>query len=177
MAQPFIGEIRMMGFDFNPRDWALCDGQIFPIQKNPALFSLLGNTFGGDGINTFALPDLRGRSPLGIGTFGSSHYSQADQCGVELVKLLEANLPCHSHQMLATNYDGDSNKAINNSSILAKSDYTGLLYSKDPSSLVNLAVDSVSMEGGNQFHYNMQPTQVINFCIALEGLYPSRPYI
>jgi microcystin-dependent protein len=172
MSEPFLAEIRQFGFNFPPRGWAQCDGQILPINQNQALFSLLGTTYGGDGRTTFALPDLRGRSPLHEG----SGFNLGSNGGAENVVLTVAEMPTHSHAaenaaLRAAPGDADTTNPAGNS--LAKAN----IYSGDPPSVDTNAAsvgDTTGNAGGGQGHNNMAPFLAINFCIALTGLFPSR---
>lgn len=166
MSEPFLGEIRMMGFNFPPRGWAQCDGAILPIAQNQSLYSLLGTTFGGDGRTSFALPDMRSRVPLGPG----NGYSQGQRAGVEAVTLTSNQLAGHSHTLEATSADA-SPGAATGTSVYGKAGFPGYGAAQN---LTATSPASVSNAGNNGAHTNMQPIQVINFCIALKGLFPSR---
>jgi len=164
MAEPFLSEIRIMSFVFAPRGWALCNGQLLPINQNQALFSLLGTTFGGDGQVNFALPDLRGRTPIHVGgghTLGQRGGEQAHTLSI-------AELPTHTHALVATTADGSTPVPTNN--LLA--DSPSQLYAA-PANLVALQPASVTSTGGSQAHLNMQPFLTLSFCIALQGIFPS----
>lgn len=169
MTQPFISEIRMFSFDFPPRGWATCAGQILPIQQNQALFSLLGTTFGGNGVQTFALPDMRSRVPLHPGQLsGGSNYVLGEQAGTESVTLLQTQLPQHNHFMQAAGAatTGDPTGAIPATPTANKA-YRG------GAPNVQLAT-STNPSGGTQPHPNIQPYLTVNFAIALQGIFPSR---
>lgn len=165
MSEPFLAEIRIFGFTFAPRGWALCDGQILPINQYQSLYSLLGTTYGGDGRTTFGLPDLRGRVPLHEG----SGYSLGMRSGAENVALSAAQIPGHTHQLNAT---GDA--ATTDSPAEAVFAQTLDDRYAPAADLVNTASSAVLNAGGSQAHTNMQPSLVLNFCIALQGLFPSR---
>lgn len=165
MADPFIGEIRLMSFNFAPREWAQCNGQLLQIGQNQALFSLLGTTFGGNGQTTFALPDLRGRVPIHA---GASH-TLGERAGEQAHTLSVAELPQHQHAAQATSATGDTPVAPTN--LLA--DSPSQLYAA-PGAMTPLQPTSVSTVGGSQAHLNMQPFLTLNFCIALNGIFPSR---
>jgi microcystin-dependent protein len=165
MAEPFLGEIRLMSFAFAPRDWALCNGQLLPINQNQALFSLLGTTFGGDGRTTFGLPDLRGRVPIHVG----SGHSLGERGGEQAHTLSIAELPTHSHVVTATTATGDTPVAPGN--LLA--DSPSQLYGP-PNQLTGLHPTAVANVGGSQAHLNMQPFLTVSFCIALIGIFPSQ---
>lgn len=165
---PFIGEIRPIPFNFAPRGWALCQGQILSISQNTALFSLLGTTFGGNGQTTFALPDLQGRTPLGVGTGGGSDYALGEVAGVETVQLQTATMPQHHHTTLTCGGNASSTSPVNElPAIAANNVYTS------PSN-GNFAADAISMTGQGGAHPNIQPYTAINYIIALEGIFPQR---
>ena len=166
MAEPFIGEIRIFSFSQAPTGdgWAQCNGQLLPINQNQALFSLLGTTFGGDGRVNFGLPDLRGRTPIHVG----SGHTLGERGGEQAHTLSIAELPTHAHVAQATSATGDTPVAPGN--LLA--DSPSQLYAA-PGELTSLHPTSVTNVGGSQAHLNMQPFLVINFCIALTGIFPS----
>lgn len=164
MAEPFLSEIRIMSFDFAPKGWALCNGGLLPINQNQALFSLLGTTFGGDGRVNFALPDLRGRTPIHVG----SGHTLGERGGEQAHTLSISELPQHTHVLNGTSNQGTTNVATNN--LYAKT--LGLTYST-PTQLVAMNAACVSNVGGSQAHLNMQPFLTLNFCIALQGIFPS----
>ena len=163
MAEPFLSEIRIMSFVFAPRGWALCNGQLLPINQNQALFSLLGTTFGGDGRVNFALPDLRGRVPIHVG----SGHTLGERGGEQAHTLSIAELPTHTHVLQAQSGNATTNSP--SGALLANS--TAVYHS--PSSLVALSPSSVTNTGGSQAHLNMQPFLTLSFCIALQGIFPS----
>jgi microcystin-dependent protein len=165
MAEPFLSEIRIMSFVFPPKGWALCNGQLLPINQNQALFALLGTTFGGDGRVNFALPDLRGRTPIHV---GGSH-TLGERGGEQAHTLSIAELPTHTHVL-----KGTSNNAVNtpsNTTVLGKSNPQSV--HGGPTSLVAMAPNSIANVGGSQAHLNMQPFLTLSFCIALQGIFPS----
>lgn len=164
MSEPFLSEIRMMSFGFAPRGWALCNGQLLPINQNQALFSLLGTTYGGDGRVNFALPDLRGRVPIHTG----SGHTLGERGGEQAHTLNIAELPTHTHILNGTTNTG--NIPVPTGNILA--DSPSQLYAA-PGNLTSLSPGSVVNTGGSQAHLNMQPFLTINFCIALQGIFPS----
>lgn len=164
MAEPFLAEIRLMSFVFAPKGWALCNGQLLPINQNQALFSLLGTTFGGDGRVNFALPDLRARVPIHVG----SGHTLGERGGEQAHTLSVAELPTHTHAMQATTATGDTPIAPGN--LLA--DSPSQLYAA-PGPLTPLDPTSVTNTGGSQAHLNMQPFLTLSFCIALQGIFPS----
>ena len=172
MSEPYLGEIRLLGFNFAPVGWALCDGQLLSISQNDALFSLLGTTFGGDGINTFAVPDLRGR--LAVHPDNSS-IRQGQMAGTESVTLTVNQIPSHSHTLLANSNASTQVSGQNN--LLAKSvnPSRGSRSSYGPAqTLTAMNPGAIGNTGGSQPHDNMQPYQVVNFSIALFGIYPSQ---
>lgn len=173
MSQPFIGEIRMFAGTFAPQGWDLCHGQLLLVSQNEALFSLLGTTYGGDGRTTFGLPDLRSRVPIHYGSGpGLTHRNLGAKVGTETATVSEAELPSHTHQIRASSNLGTTATPTGNT--LATSTTISAYISNDPPS-VDLDGDSISDHvGGGQAHHNIQPYLVINFIIALIGLYPSQ---
>ena len=164
MAEPFLSEIRIMSFGFAPQGWALCNGQLLPINQNQALFSLLGTTYGGDGRVNFGLPNLQGRTPIHTGnghTLGEVGGEQAHNLNI-------SEIPTHTHLANASTANGSTNFA--NGNILAAA---GNLYAA-PNSLTTLNPTSIANVGGSQAHLNMQPFLTLTFCIALQGIFPSR---
>jgi microcystin-dependent protein len=176
MSEPFIGEIRMVGFNFAPRGWALCNGQLLSIAQNTALFSLLGTTYGGNGQTTFALPDLRGRVPLHQGQGpGLTPRTIGESSGTETVTLLSSQMPAHNHTLAAFNSPGSLDTPTGNVIANIVDPNTGgpaTLFSATADTTMNPA--SIGISGGNQPHENMQPYLCVNFVIALEGIFPSR---
>jgi microcystin-dependent protein len=164
MSERFLSEIRIMSFAFAPQGWALCNGQLLPINQNQALFSLLGTTFGGDGRVNFALPDLRARTPIHTG----SGHTLGERGGEQAHTLSIAELPTHTHVLGGTSNAGAT--PIPTGAVLA--DSPSQLYAS-PSNLTALDAGSVTNTGGSQAHLNMQPFLVLNFCIALVGIFPS----
>ncbi len=171
---PFLGQIQAYGFNFAPRGWALCAGQLLPISANTALFSLLGTTFGGDGRTTFALPDLRGRSIVHVGSGpGLSHINWGQKGGAEQITLTTANLPAHHHAVTATTNDATLDEAAAG----VRFGTAGTpIYAPATSGTgtVALANDSTTQVGGSQAFQSRNPYLGIYFCIALQGVYPSR---
>lgn len=171
MTEPFLGEIRVMGFNFPPRGWALCDGQILPIAQYQALYSLLGTTYGGDGRTTFALPDLRGRAPLFSGqSTGGAYHGLGQRGGEEVHTLNGQEMPQHSHGLFASPTQADTLLPAGN--LLGAS--AGAAVYDSASNIQPMNAAAVSATGGSQAHENMQPYLVLNFCIALTGIFPSR---
>ena len=168
MSTPFLGEIRMFGGNFAPAGWAFCEGQILLTADYPALFDVIGSTYGGDGNTTFALPDLRGRLPIHVGTGGGSSYLQAQIGGVETVTLTVQQIPAHSHPFQATTNTADSNSPNNN--LLAQSPVILEYFASAPTSL--FSAQAVGSTGGSQPHNNFQPYQCVSFIIALFGISP-----
>ncbi|PRY22446.1 microcystin-dependent protein [Spirosoma oryzae] len=177
---PFLGEIRLLPFRAAPRGWALCQGQLLAIRQNTALFSLLGTNYGGDGKTTFALPDLRGRAAVGTGQgAGLSDYSLGEATGVPSVTLLNTEMPMHTHTLLATLNASSSNAGATSPAggVFAASsnnnEYT------EGQGAVSLAADFVSGSsngaGNGLPHENMMPYLTLNYCIALQGVFPPRP--
>ena len=171
MSEPFIAEIRIFAGNFAPRSWAFCDGQLLPISQNTALFSLIGTTYGGDGRSTTALPNLQGRIPMHPGRGpGLTSRRLGQRGGVEMVSLTEAQMPNHTHTLMAAVNPGDTSTPENTALATAIGDN---VYGTS-SSLVDMADQALPNTGGSQPHNNLQPFLVMNFIIALQGLYPSR---
>jgi microcystin-dependent protein len=172
---PFIGEIRMFAGNFAPRGWALCDGQILPISGNESLFSLLGTTYGGDGRTTFALPDLRGRTPIHAGQGpGLTNRRLGEKGGVENVLLTINQLPSHTH---TAQLNADSTVATSDKpqgTLPARNAGSTPQYGNTPNTALSAKSIAINEVGGNQDHPNMQPYITINYIIALQGIYPSR---
>jgi microcystin-dependent protein len=173
---PFLGEIRMVGFNFAPVGWALCNGSILNIQQNTALFSLLGTTYGGNGTTTFALPDLRGRVPVSQGHGPlTSAYTLGQQGGAENVTLTGAQMPAHTHGLAANSAAGSATSPINGFIASASDSNGGAVTGYATSSNGALNAAAVTVSGGNQAHNNLQPYLSVNFIIATVGIFPSRP--
>ena len=168
MSEPFLAEIRLFGFNFPPRGWAFCDGQILPINQNQSLYSLLGTTYGGDGRSSFALPDLRGRTPIHVG----QGHAWGQKSGSETVTLVQAQMPQHTHGFNVATAEATEQRAANsNDSVLAQANVD--MY-KTGAGNTTLDPATISSVGGGQGHNNMQPTLAVRFAIALAGLFPSR---
>jgi microcystin-dependent protein len=165
MAEPFLSEIRLVSFVFAPKGWALCNGQLLPINQNQALFSLLGTTYGGDGRVNFALPDLRGRVPIHVG----DGHTLGERAGEQAHTLTVSELPIHSHAAMASATSGTQNIPANN---MVLSQRAAEIY-RPPSNLTPMIPGTMSNIGGSQAHLNMQPFLTLNFCIALQGIFPS----
>lgn len=171
MSEPFLAEVRIVGFNFAPRGWAFCDGQILPINQNQSLYSLLGTTYGGDGRTSFALPDLRGRTPIHVGrSNGGEDHGLGQKSGEETHTLSANEMPQHTHTLRASSTDG--NTATPTDHVLARE--VGGIYEQNPSDTIPMRSGTVTNTGGGQAHNNMQPYLALNFCIALQGLFPSR---
>ena len=172
MPQPFVGEIRMFGGNFAPAGWAFCDGTQLPISENDILFQLIGTTYGGDGEQTFNLPDLRGRLPLHQGTSPGTGttYTLGEQAGAESVTLTVQQIPQHNHALMATTAIGTQVNPGGN--LLANSQGPQPYIQENPDNSLN--AQTLAPVGGNQPHENMQPFLGINFIISLFGLYPSQ---
>lgn len=164
MAEPFLGEVRLFSFVFPPKHWALCNGQLLPINQSQALFSLLGTTFGGDGRVNFALPELRGRTPI----HKSASHSLGARGGASAHTLSINEIPVHTHTVNATSANADqanpSNRMLGRTAVAAYG---------QAQSLVSMHAAMIANMGGTQAHTNMQPFLTLNFCIALQGIFPS----
>jgi len=166
MAEPFLSEIRIMSFGFPPKGWALCDGQLLPINQNQALFSLLGTTYGGDGRVNFALPDLQGRVPIHMG----AGHTEGERGGEQGHTLSISEIPTHTHVLNGTSTTGTL--------IIAAGNLPGnsptQMYQAPTTNLTAMNAASIATVGGSQAHLNMQPFLVLNFSIALQGIFPSQ---
>ena len=175
MADPFVAEIRIFPFNFAPKGWAFCNGQLMPLSQNTALFSLLGTTYGGDGRSNFALPNMQSRAAMHPGQGpGLSLHDLGETGGSQTVILLQSEMPIHAHGLLASNETGEDRKATNEA--MARST-GGPLYGPlpmAPATLVAMAPEAVMASGGSLPHNNMMPYLTINFCIALQGVFPPR---
>jgi microcystin-dependent protein len=172
MSTPFLGEIRIFGFNFNPRGWAFCQGQLLAISQNTALFSILGTTYGGNGTSDFALPNLQGYVPLHSGQgAGLSQYFLGEVTGSQTVTLLTTELPAHAHAANCSSIDGDSADPIGN--VPAKDALGGNnVFSNSQDSL--MSTGAISLAGNGLPHNNLQPYLAMNYCIAMLGVFPSR---
>ena len=172
MSEPFLAEIRLFPFTFAPRGWALCDGQVLPIAQNTALFSLLGTMYGGDGRSNFALPDFQGRAAMSPGQgAGLSLRTIGDSGGSETVTLTDSQMPMHSHSVAATSSAGQTQMPAGAVPAMAADDTYGPPGTKR---LVPMDAGNIGFTGGGQPHNNLQPFLVLNFAIALQGIFPSR---
>ncbi|ESY66754.1 tail fiber protein [Mesorhizobium sp. M0051] len=171
MADPFVAEIRIFPFNFAPKGWAWCDGQLLPLSQNTALFSLLGTTYGGNGKSNFALPDLQGRAPMHPGQGpGLSLHDLGETGGSETTTLLESEMPSHSHTMLGSEDDGSFKTPQGNFLAAGNQMYLG----SNPAVNAQLAPEALAPAGGDQPHNNLMPYLTFYFCIALEGVFPPR---
>ncbi|MBF5040968.1 phage tail protein [Aggregicoccus sp. 17bor-14] len=166
MAEPFLSEIRLMSFVFAPVGWALCNGQLLPINQNQALFSLLGTTYGGNGQTNFALPDFRGRVPIHMG----AGHTLGERAGEQAHTLTQSEMPTHAHQFQVSNAPADQASPASNEALARPR----VPLFKAPQQLTSLHPSSVSNVGGSQAHLNMQPFLTLSFCIALQGIFPSQ---
>ena len=172
---PFVAEIRIFPFNFAPKGWAFCDGQLLPLSQNTALFSLLGTTYGGNGKSNFALPDMQGNAPMHPGQgSGLSLHDLGETGGSEVVTLLETEIPAHTHSMRAHNADQADAQNPSPQTSLAQS-ANGFAYQNNASqSLVALNPAALVPAGGSLPHNNLMPYLTLNFCIALQGVFPPR---
>jgi microcystin-dependent protein len=180
MSSPFVAEITIYPFNFPPKGWAFCDGQLLPISQNTALFSLLGTQYGGDGKSTFGLPNMQGNAAVcqGQSSASGTQYFVGETTGVENVTLIQSEMPAHAHNFVAQTAQGTSQSASNNQLALCQSgsksaSFTGN-YLTTSSTNVPM-VQALSIYGSSFPHNNMQPYLTLNFCIALQGVFPSRP--
>jgi microcystin-dependent protein len=174
MADPFVAEIRIFPFNFAPKGWAFCDGQLMPLSQNTALFSLLGTIYGGDGKSTFGLPDLRGRATMHPGQGqGLSHRDLGETGGSQSVTLLDSEIPTHGHQVMCSEDSGTQGSMAQGVSVASSTD--GVLYQTNSSAnLTSMNPSALTPAGGTAPHNNMQPYLTFYFCIALIGVYPPR---
>jgi microcystin-dependent protein len=176
MSNPFVAEIRIFPFNFAPKGWAFCDGQLLSISENTALFSLLGTTYGGNGVVTFALPDLQGSVPLQQGQGpGLSQYFLGEQTGTDTVTLLTSELPAHTHTVEA-DFDHFNAKATSPNGAVLVNDAPKLTFANAPASpnLQPMNPAMISVAGGSLPHNNLMPYLTLNYCIALQGVFPLR---
>jgi microcystin-dependent protein len=177
MTQPFLGQIQPFGFNFAPRGWALCNGQILSIAQNTALFSLLGTFYGGNGQTTFALPNLQSRVPMHQGNYVGNNYVIGEQAGEETITLLQTEMPAHNHTFFGTT-DAANSKKPNAGSALAQTTSTvspgDSFYSSNVAGLTVINPGSLSVYGNGQPHTNLQPYLTISWCIAMQGIFPAR---
>ena len=172
MADPFVAEIRVMGFNFAPTGWAMCDGQLLPLSQNTALFALLGTSFGGNGKSNFGLPNLNGSFPIHQGQGqGLSERFLGESGGEQFVTLQQSEMPIHPHMVQALDAVGDNPIPVGNT--LAR--YPGAYQQNTSANLGNMSPLAISVAGGDQPHNNFQPYLTLNYCIALQGVFPARP--
>jgi microcystin-dependent protein len=169
MSTPFLSEIRIMSFNFAPKGWALCNGQLLPINQNQALFSLLGTTYGGNGQTNFALPNLQGRIAI---SFGSGH-TLGERGGEEAHTVIMSEMPAHIHPAQADAKQGNNTVANMNGAYIANTGGNNL-FSNGSNNMVAMYPQMISTVGGSQPHENRQPYLALNFCIALQGIFPSQ---
>ncbi|MBJ6760452.1 phage tail protein [Myxococcaceae bacterium JPH2] len=176
MSDPFIGEIRMFGGNFAPRGWAFCNGQLLSIAQNSALFSILGTTYGGNGVSTFGLPDLRGRSPMQWGQGpGLSPRTLGEQGGSETVTLISSQMPQHSHQLVASVQAADAaNPEGMFDAVQVDPNTQQPVNNYNATAGTTMNAQAIGIAGGSQPHNNMEPFLCVSFIIALQGVYPSR---
>jgi microcystin-dependent protein len=176
MSDQFVAEIRIFPFNFPPTGWAFCDGQLMPISQNTALFSLLGTTYGGDGKSTFALPDMQGNAPMQPGQGqGLSLRDLGEMSGVESITLLQSEIPLHTHNVICSQGDGtERNPNVSGTGQLLATGI-GISMYQTPGAMTTAALQAISPAGGGLPHNNMQPYLTLNFCIALQGIFPQRP--
>jgi microcystin-dependent protein len=173
VAEPFLSEIRIFPFNFAPTGWATCDGQLLPISQNTALFSLIGTVYGGDGKSTFALPNIQGAAVMHPGQGpGLSNHDQGEMAGEETVTLLSSEMPVHTHSLGASQADGGDRSPADERFAVGVG---GVQMYAAPGALTQLAPEATAPAGGSQPHNNMQPYLTLNFCIALQGVFPQRP--
>ena len=173
MADPFVAEIRIFPFNFAPKGWAFCDGQLLPISQNTALFSLLGTTYGGDGKSNFALPNIQGQAVMHPGQGqGLSLHDLGEQSGSSTVTLLESEMPAHSHPVGASQSDGGDRSPANERFAVGAG---GVQMYAALGAQTQLAQETWTRAGASQPHNNMQPYLTMNFCIAMQGIFPQRP--
>lgn len=174
MADPFVAEIRIFPFNFAPKGWAWCNGQLLPLSQNTALFSLLGTTYGGDGKSTFALPDMQGNAPIHAGQGqGLSLYDLGQESGTQFVTLLQTEIPSHNHFVKAYTGDPADNRIPDPTKSLGTPS-PGNLYDATTTQLSNMAVQEIAPTGGSLPHNNMMPYLTFYFNIALQGVFPPR---
>ncbi|MDQ3013068.1 MAG: tail fiber protein [Acidobacteriota bacterium] len=175
MADPFVAEIRIFPFNFAPKGWAWCDGQLLPLSQNTALFSLLGTTYGGNGKSNFALPDLQGRAPMHPGQGpGLSLHDLGETGGSETVTLLESEIPSHSHAVRVSSVGADEEGLKTPAANSTGVEVNTLPIYIPPQSTVSMSAQALAPAGGDQPHNNLQPYLTFYFCIALQGVFPPR---
>jgi microcystin-dependent protein len=183
MTQPYLAQVEIFSFNFAPKGWAQCNGQLLPINQNQALFSLLGTTYGGDGRVNFGLPDLRSRVPMHFGSGGGDSYVLGERGGEEIVTINSTTMAAHTHNLIANNATGNTDTPATTAA-LGIGTNTGTanpggtfnidMYSTATTLAATLASASVTNTGGSQGHSNLMPYLVLNMCIALQGIFPSQ---
>jgi microcystin-dependent protein len=171
MGQPFVGECRLIGFNFAPSGWLMCQGQLISISENPTLYQLIGTTYGGDGQQTFAMPDLQGRVPIHQGSFQSVPFTIGQRAGVEAVTVTTQQMPTHSHLLQASGSNGNSNNPVNN--VLA-GNATQVYYGPNPAPVRAMNQAAITFAGGSLPHSNLQPYLTMTWVISLFGIYPTQ---
>lgn len=180
MSEPFVAQISIFGFNFAPKGWALCQGQLLPISQNTALFSLLGTMYGGDGRVTFGLPDFQDRVPLSFGQgAGLEEYLEGAEGGAPTVTLTNGEMPIHNHSLNATSANGAAEASSNGQPAKATSgglsSSNNVFFYSSAAPNTQMSPSAIGVAGGGQPHNNMQPFLTLNFCIALQGVFPARP--
>jgi microcystin-dependent protein len=174
MSNPFVAEIRIFPFNFSPTGWAFCDGQLMPISQNTALFSLIGTFYGGDGKSTFALPNMQGNAPMNQGqSTTGTNYFLGQASGSDAVTLLQTEIPLHSHSILAVTDPAELQIPTPTRAIARSTNANA--YKTTTTNLVQMATSMLSPSGGSLPHNNRMPYLTLNFCIALQGVFPQRP--
>lgn len=175
MSDPFVAEIRIFGFNFAPTGWAQCNGQLLPISQNTALFSLLGTQYGGDGKSNFALPNLQGSVPVHGGQGpGLSEYFIGQSGGTDTITLLESEIPAHPHAMMANNQPGQVNTPAPALTLARSQGGSAYIPANPAPALVNMSFQTLAPTGGSLPHNNLMPYVTLNFCIAMQGIFPPR---
>jgi microcystin-dependent protein len=178
MAEPYVGQICSFGFNFAPVNWAFCNGQTVPISQNDVLYTLLGTTFGGDGVNTFNLPNLQGQVPINQGQGPSlSNYVMGQQSGTESITLTSLQIPSHTHPAFTCNTPGTTNVPSTGTALSDEGPGTPQVTTYAPNASAPqapLSGSTISPSGGSQPHENLQPYLALNFCIALLGIFPPK---
>jgi len=176
MSSPFVAEIRMWACNFPPTGWAQCNGQLLPISQNTALFSLLGTMYGGDGKSTFALPDMQGSVPVNWGqSTTGTQYFEGQQSGSATVTLIQSEMPMHTHIVQAQNIDPAEVNSPSPTVVLGRSNNGSAYAPRSSGNIVNMNFQATSIAGSSFPHNNMMPYLTVNFCIALQGVFPARP--
>jgi microcystin-dependent protein len=177
MAQPYVGEIRIFAGNFAPAGWALCQGQLIPINENDTLFALIGTTYGGDGQSTFALPDLRSRVPIHMGTSGAT-YTLGESAGTEGVTLTTTQIPSHNHPVQVATTPANQSTPATNSVLSNEAEQVAnrapVYAAYASTNQIQMGAQTVSPDGGNQPHSNIQPILALNFIISLFGIFPTQ---